>query len=79
MKRAAPINAGWDSTRISADASRATMKEIAVIKFGVIHRISTMNQLSTMAKGEVTKDDHHSSFLFFVSHNLANFSSIVVS
>jgi hypothetical protein len=62
-----------DPSKIIADANSATRNEINVSRFGVIHRMSTTTQFSNMASGEVTKDDHHSSFLFFVSHNLINF------
>jgi hypothetical protein len=61
------------------DARNATMKEAEVIRFGVIHLMSTMTQLHRMASGEVTNDDHHSSSLFFVSHSLLSFSPMIVS
>ena len=56
-----------------ADA-RATMKENRVIRLGVIQAISTTNQLQTTASGEVTNEDHHSSFGFFVAQMRLNLS-----
>jgi hypothetical protein len=57
----------------TADA-RATMKENRVSKLGVIQAISTTNQLQTTAIGEVTNEDHHSSFGFFVAQIRLNLS-----
>ena len=57
----------------TADA-RATMKENRVSKLGVIQAISTTNQLQTTDSGDVTNEDHHSSFGFFVAQIRLNLS-----
>ena len=69
IKNAAMTNGVWPPITIQPDAVRPVIKEKRVTLFGVSQAQSTTTIFINIAIGDVTKEDHHSSFLFFVFHN----------